>query len=162
MCLYKNIFLKLGPVEFIHPAHCHFSLFFGHHEGPYNKRWEFLNPCIFASDRPLPVCVWANKSVLGPLDRFFFLTVFDLSRPFFGRQKRRCWPNWFLFVRKFWESSSTMGLFLILSTWWTYSQPIWLTKVRTHSKILSFWGALYRALALKLYGPSTGDVELRG
>ena len=43
-----------------------------------------------------------------------------------------------LFVRKFWEISSTMSLFLILSTWWTYYQPIWIAKVKTNSKMSLF------------------------
>ena len=33
-----------------------------------------------------------------------------------------------------------MSLFLILSTEWTYSQPIWMTKVKNNSKILAFFG----------------------
>ena len=40
------------------------------------KDENFLTPAFFASDRPLPVCVWSGKSVLGALDRF--LTFFDL------------------------------------------------------------------------------------
>ena len=34
------------------------------------------------------------------------------------------------FVSNIWKNSSTMSLFLILSTWWTYSQPIWIEKVK--------------------------------
>ena len=38
---------------------------------------NFLTRAFFASDRPLPVCVWPNKSVWGPLD-LFFKTFFDI------------------------------------------------------------------------------------
>ena len=71
-----------------------------------------------------------NKSVLGPLDLFvsFFDMFVDPKNVNFGKHD---------FVgRKFWKNSSTMSLFLILPTWWTYSQPIWIAKVQKNSKIL--------------------------